>query len=119
MWGRFEYRLNNGGTFGAPVRVHTVPSSAGGRALALGDADGDEDLDVYVLISNLNAGTNPDDVLLRNNALAFAAVPVPRASGIGDAVAALDVNGDRRSEFLVLNGVEVSGPTQRIELRFQ
>ena len=39
--------------------------------------------------------------------------------GIGDAVTALDGNGDGRTEFLVLNGVEVSGPIQRIELRFQ
>jgi hypothetical protein len=119
LWGRFEYRLNNGGTFGAPVRIHAVPSGGGGRAVALGDADGDGDLDVYALISNVPAGTNPNDVVLRNNALTFSAIAVPSASGIGDAVAALDGNGDRRSEFLVLNGVEVSGPTQRIQLSFQ
>jgi hypothetical protein len=46
-------------------------------------------------------------------------VPVPPAAGVGDAVAALDGNADGRSEFLVLNGVETSGPTQRIELRFR
>ena len=57
--------------------------------------------------------------MLRNNALAFAPVAVPRASGVGDAVAALDGNGDGRTEFLVLNGAETSGPVQRIELRFQ
>lgn len=119
LWGRYEYRLNNGGTFGAPVRVHTVASGGGGRALALGDADGDGDLDIYALISNVPDGTNPDDVVLRNNALRFTAVPVPRASGVGDAVAALDGNGDGRSEFLVLNAYETTAPAQRIELRFQ
>ena len=87
--------------------------------MSVGDADGDGDLDVYSLISNVPAATNPNDVVLRNNALTFTPVPVPRAAGIGDAVAALDGNADGRSEFLVLNGVETSGPTQRIELRFQ
>ena len=119
LWGRVERRLNNGGTFAAPVRIYAVPSGGGGRAVSVGDADGDGDLDVYALISNVPAATNPNDVVLRNNALAFTPVPVPRAAGIGDAVATLDGNADGRSEFLVLNGVETSGPTQRIELRFQ
>jgi type II secretory pathway pseudopilin PulG len=119
VWGRVERRLNNGGSFGAPVRIYAVPSGGGGRAVSMGDADGDGDLDVYVLVSNLPAGTNPDDVVLRNNALSFTAAPVPRATGVGDAVTALDGNGDGRSEFLVLNGVETSGPAQRIELRLQ
>jgi FG-GAP-like repeat len=119
VFGRVEYRLNNGGTFGPPVRIQAVPQGGGGRAVSLADADGDGDLDVYALISNLPAATNPDDLVLRNNGLAFAAVPVPAAGGVGDAVAALDANGDRRAEFLVLNGAESSGPVQRIELRFQ
>ena len=29
-WGRLEYRLNTGGTLGAPVRMYTVPSGGGG-----------------------------------------------------------------------------------------
>jgi hypothetical protein len=87
--------------------------------VSVGDADRDGDLDVYALISNIAAGTNPDDVVLRNNELTFTPVPVPPAAGVGDAVAALDSNADGRSEFLVLNGVETSGPTQRIELRFR
>jgi hypothetical protein len=119
VWGRLEYRLNNGGTLGAPTRLYTVSSGGGGRAVSVGDADGDGDVDVYALISNVPAGTNPDDVVLRNNALSFTPVPVPSAAGVGDAVAALDGNADGRSEFLVLNGVETSGPTQRIELRFR
>ena len=119
IWGRVDYRLNSGGSFGAARRAYAVPSGGGGRAVSLGDADGDGDLDVYALISNLTNNTNPNDVVLLNNALAFAPVAVPRASGVGDAVAALDGNGDGRTEFLVLNGAETGGPVQRIELRFQ
>jgi len=119
LWGRVEYRLNNNGTLGPPVRAWAVPSSGGARAVSLGDADGDGDLDVYVLVANVPAATNPPDVLLRNNNLQFTPVSVPGASGIGDAVTTLDGNGDGRAEFLVLNGVEVNGPIQRIELRLQ
>jgi hypothetical protein len=119
VWGRVEYRLNTNGTFTAPVRAWPVPSGGGARAVSLGDADGDGDLDVYALVSNVPGAANPSDVVLRNDALRFTPVPVPAASGIGDAVTALDGNRDGRTEFLVLNGVEVTGPIQRIELRFQ
>jgi hypothetical protein len=111
------YHLNTGGVLAAEVRVVTVPSGGSVRALAVGDADGDGDLDVYVLVSNVNAGTNPKDRILLNNALTFTSVPVPAAGGIGDKVVALDGNRDGKAEFLVLNGVEVVGPLQRIELR--
>jgi hypothetical protein len=116
---RFEYRLNTGGRLGRPVPMYAVPTGGRARAVALGDADGDGDLDVHALVSNLTAGTNPRDVVLRNTGLQFSAVPVPAAAGVGDAVAALDGDGDGTVEFLVLNGVEVSGPIQRVELRFQ
>jgi hypothetical protein len=116
---RIDYRLNNGGSFGPAVRIYAVPTGGSGRAVSVGDADGDGDLDVYALVSNLSAGTNPRDVVLRNTNLAFTQVLVPAAGGIGDAVDALDGNGDGRSEFLVLNGVETNGPIQRIELRLQ
>ena len=61
------------GRSAAPVRIYAVPSGGGGRAVSVGDADGDGDLDVYSLISNVPAATNPNDVVLRNNALAFTA----------------------------------------------
>ncbi len=114
---RYEYRLNTNGRFGSPRVIHTVPSGGNGRAVALGDADGDGDLDVYALVSS--GSRNPNDVVLRNSNLSFTAVPVPAAGGIGDAVTTLDGNGDGLAEFLVLNGLETSGPIQRVELRFQ
>ena len=65
---------------------------------ALGDADGDGDLDIYALISNLTNDANPNDVVLLNDALALRTPsPLPRASGVGDAVAALNGNGDGRT----------------------
>ena len=119
MWGRVDVRRNNGGTFAAPVRAYTVPSGGGGRAVSLGDADGDGDLDIYALISNRSPARTPTTSCSATTALTFSVIPVPPAPGIGDAVTALDGNGDGRTEFLVLNGVETSGPAQRIELRFQ
>lgn len=113
---QFAYRLNTNGTFGPTVRIGAVPAGSSGRSLALGDADGDGDLDVYALISNLTAKTNANDTLYLNDALTFTAIAVPGASGIGDAVTALDGNGDGRSEFLVLNGVETIAPLQLIRV---
>lgn len=112
-----SYRLNSAGQFGPAVLIATVPSGGSVRSFAAGDADGDGDLDLYAMVSNLTAGTNPADRLLLNNALSFSAVAVPAAGGIGDAVTALDGNNNGRAEFLVLNGVEVNGPIQRIVLR--
>lgn len=111
------YHLNTAGRYGIAVRITNVPSGGSARAVATGDADGDGDLDVYVLVSNLTAGTNPADRILLNTGLTFTSVSVPAAGGVGDAVAPLDGDGDGHAEFLVLNGVEVDGPVQRIELR--
>ncbi len=113
---QFSYRLNTNGTFGPSVRIAAVPSSSAARSLALGDADGDGDLDVYGLVSNLSAKTNANDSVYLNDALRFTAIAVPPAPGVGDAVTALDGDGDGRSEFLVLNGVETIAPLQLIRL---
>jgi hypothetical protein len=115
-WGHFSYRRNVGGVFGPSVRIASVPAGGGGRSVALGDADDDGDLDIYGLVSNVPEGSNPDDMILLNNALTFSRITVPRARGVGDAVTALDGNKDGRHEFLVLNGVETVGPSQLIRL---
>jgi len=117
VWGEFAYRLNNGGRYGAKVRIASVPTGGGGRSVSLGDADRDGDLDVYGLVSNATAGTNPADMVLLNSALTFTKIGVPAAGGIGDAVTPLDGNKDGQVEFLVLNGVETVGPIQLIRLR--
>lgn len=109
-----SYHLNNGGHFAPAVVMTTVPTGGAVRAVSVGDVDGDGAPDVYVLVSNLTAGTNPADRILLNSGLHFTGLAVPSAGGVGDAVAALDGNKDRRTEFLVLNGVEVNGPLQRI-----
>lgn len=116
-WSRFSYRLNDAGRLGPATVIAAVPSGGGGRSVALGDADGDGDLDVFGVVANASAGTNPDDMLLLNDRLAFAKVAAPSAGGVGDAVTALDGDSDGRSEFLVLNGLEGPGPVQLLRLR--
>jgi len=110
---QFGYRLNNNGRFGPLVQI---AATTGGRAVALGDADGNGTLDVYALNANIAQVKNPQDFIYRNVGLHFTAVPVPNTSGTGDAVTALDGNNDHRAEFLVLNAYETTAPAQRIQL---
>ena len=84
--------------------------------MTVGDADGDRDLDVYGLVTNMAARTNPADRIYRNNGLRFTALAVPRAGAVGDAVVALHGDRTARVAFLVLNGDDTPGPIQRIEL---
>src|SRR4051794_41856634 len=73
-----------------------VAAGCGSRSVALGDADGDGDLDVYALVANIPAATDPQHFIYRKDRLRFTPVPVPvpSARGVGDAVTALDGNGD-------------------------
>jgi hypothetical protein len=112
---RVLYRRNSGGRLGDSVIIRSL---AGGRALALGDADGNGTLDVYALLTKAGSQSNPNDMVLLNAGLKFTAVPVPPAGGVGDAVVALHGDGDARTEFVVLNGIaDARGPVQLIELR--
>jgi hypothetical protein len=99
----FAYHAFQGATFGRPVTIGTLASGAGG-SVAVGDVDGDGDRDVYGLGWQLHK-TNPDDVLLINDRMAFTPLPVPAETGSGDEVVALHPRTrGPRTLFLVLNG---------------
>ncbi len=111
----FSYRLNLHGSFGPDVSIGTA-SPAQGRSVAVGDADGDGDLDVYGLMADSSGSKNPDDVLFINDGNSFSRLPVPSASGNGDEVVAIHPRADGRTSFLVLNGGDPAGPVQVIEV---
>ena len=110
-----EVRLNRSGRF--PVLDYRLPLPDA-RNLAVGDADGDGDQDIYVLRSD---NANLPDVLLLNDGSGTSFTKftdMPQAtSGEGDTVQAIpDWNGTRRAAFIVNNGFEdTPGPRQLIE----
>ena len=89
-----------------------------GVALAVGDVDGDGDLDIYVLRQKDRRGD--DDVLLlnRDGAQAWRAIRVPsRPGGAADDVYPIDFDADGRTDFLALNGKDSTpgpGPADRV-----
>jgi hypothetical protein len=86
-----------------------------GRAVAVGDVDGDGDTDIY--LQRGGHTRNAEDAVLLNDGSATTwttlAVPPP-AGGTADDVVALDRDGDGRAEFLVVNGRSAPGPLQLI-----
>lgn len=115
-YGAFSYQINEGGHF-LPAVVIDRPAVGTGWGVAVGDADGDRDLDVYGMVSR-GLRHNPDDAVFLNNSLEFTRVKVPTAGGAADDVIALDPRGDGRAAFLVLNGRKrlASGPVQLIHV---
>jgi hypothetical protein len=114
---RLAVRLNAGGRF---PRTSYARPLADGRDLAIGDADGDGDRDIYVL-----QGTNATvpDLLLRNGGSGtgyarFGHLP-QATTGEGDRVESIRRwRGTSRSAFLVSNGFEgQAGPRQLIVLK--
>ena len=92
--------------------------TAGGTALATGDADGDGDTDIYILQAK-SAGGAHDLILLNDgDGTSFGALDVPEVQGGSeDAVIALDYDADGRTDFLALNGRNSErGPVQLITL---
>ena len=89
-----------------------------GTALAAGDADGDGDIDLYVLQGRSDGGAH--DIILRNDGegTSFETIEVPEVrGGSEDDVIALDYDTDGRTDFLALNGRNsVRGPVQLITL---
>jgi FG-GAP-like repeat len=110
-----EVRLNRSGRF--PVVDYQLPLPEA-RNLAVGDAEGDGDQDIYVLRGN-NAEL-PDVMLLNDGSgTSFTEfTDMPQATtGEGDTVQAIpNWKGTRRAAFLVNNGFEdAQGPRQLIE----
>lgn len=112
----FSYQLNTGGGarwFAAPVTIRSF-SLGEGRSVAVGDADGDGDLDVYGMVGNGSSAGNPNDFLLLNNGLlGFTSLVPPAATGEADEVISLTPAAGSRARFLSLNGGgKTGGPIQ-------
>jgi hypothetical protein len=76
-----------------------------GHGLAVGDPDGDRDLDIFVVEGCVDGRDVPDRFLRVGRAGAFTEERVARVPvGCGDTAEAFDFDGDGLDEFVVLNG---------------
>jgi FG-GAP-like repeat len=76
-----------------------------GHGLAVGDPDGDGDLDIFVVEGCVNGRDTPDRFLRTGREGTFAPERVARVPvGCGDTAEAFDFDGDGMDEFVVLNG---------------
>jgi FG-GAP-like repeat len=115
-WNRLEVRLNTGGRF--PNVTYSL-ALMDGRDVAVGDADGDGNQDIYVVQAD---PTVPDMLLLNQGSGAsyqsFSGLP-QATTGTGDTAQAIpNWKGTNRAAFVVNNGRRYPdpGPRQLIEL---
>ena len=76
-----------------------------GHGLAVGDPDGDRDLDIFVVEGCVNGRDMPDRFVRVGGDGSFTPEHVaPVSAGCGDTAEAFDFDGDGMDEFVVLNG---------------
>ena len=122
----FDVRLAGpDGAFGAPV----VEAAAGrGHGLAVGDVDGDQDQDLYIVFGCVER-LNAPDVLLLNGGdgrewtpATLPPLPDGEMAGCGDTAEMLDFDRDGAMDIVVLNGggksqpLDLDGPDQLLTL---
>ena len=92
------------GTFASPQTLMTVQD---GRSLAVGDVNGDNNPDIYVVGGRAGSVNAPDYLLLGDATGGFTQQPIPEATvGKGDRAYPIDYNRDGLTDFLVLNGAD-------------
>ena len=99
------------GTFAPPKTILNVED---GVALAVGDVNGDNNPDVYVVCGRTGTANAPDSLLIGNATGGFSTMSIPQTTvGSGEAAYPVDYNHSGLTSFLVLNGaVPFTGPVQ-------
>ena len=105
-------RLQNAdGTFAKPK---TILNLEDGVALAVGDVNGDNNPDIYVVCGRTGSTNAPDQLLIGDATGGFTTMSIPQTTtGSGEAAYPIDYNHSGLTSFLVLNGaVPYTGPVQ-------
>jgi hypothetical protein len=90
------------GTFGKSTNIFTVKS---GRTLAVGDVNGDNNPDIYVVCGRIGGSNAPDYLLTGTATGAFTPMTIPQTTvGGGNRACSVDYTHDGLSSFLILNG---------------
>jgi len=99
------------GTFAPPK---TILEIEGGVALAVGDVNGDNNPDIYVVCGRTGTANAPDYLLIGNATGGFTTMSIPQTTvGSGESAFPIDYNHSGLTSFLVLNGaVPNTGPVQ-------
>ncbi len=102
---------NIDGTFATPTIIQSIKH---GVALAVGDVNGDNNPDIYVVCGRAGTANTPDYLLIGDATGGFTTMSIPQTTaGSGEAAFPIDYNGTGLTSFLVLNGeVPYSGPVQ-------
>jgi hypothetical protein len=102
---------NANGTFAKPKTILTVVD---GVALAVGDVNGDNNPDIYVVCGKTGSANAEDYLLIGNATGGFTTQAIPQTTtGSGERAFPIDYNKSGLTSFLVLNGaVPYSGPVQ-------